>query len=329
MKGLVVLLWAGAVALFIGLIAWQGAREVIAALGYAGHGMIVVALFHLCPMMIDTLAWHVLLPRPTRRPFSHLLRIRWYGESVNTLLPVAQVGGDVLRGHLHARTGVAGPTAQGIVVVDLATTVYAQMAFAALGLLTLIMLEREQGELLWQLGTTLLILTALIAGFYAAQQNGLFSRLVRLLESMFLSEAHRSRSYAQALDGTIRRLYRRRGPILASIALHLLAWLAGIGEVYLAAAYLGSPVTLLEALVLESLVGVVRAAAFLIPGALGVQEGAFMVLGTMFGLAPEQALALALIRRVRELVLGLPGLLAWQLTEGARWLDRLGVRSPG
>ena len=196
-----------------------------------------------------------------------------------------------------------------------------------LGLLALITLDSAENALLWQLGATLLVLTVLIAGFYAAQRNGLFSRLVRALEAMVLSEGHRSRSYAEALDRTISRLYRRRAPLLASIALHLLAWLVGIGEVYLAAGYLGAPVTLLEALVLESLVGVVRAAAFLVPGALGVQEGGFLVLGALFGLAPEQALALSLIRRVRELVLGLPGLLAWQLTEGARRLSGLGAQT--
>lgn len=64
---------------------------------------------------------------------------------------------------------------------------------------------------------------------------------------------------------------------------------------------------------IESLVDMVRGAAFLMPGALGAQEGTFVVLGGLFGLRPDQALAVSLIRRVRELAIGLPGLIAWQV----------------
>jgi hypothetical protein len=57
----------------------------------------------------------------------------------------------------------------------------------------------------------------------------------------------------------------------------------------------------------------VRAGAFAVPGALGVQEGGYVMLGRVVGIGPEIALALSLAKRVRELVLGIPGLIAWQL----------------
>ena len=37
------------------------------------------------------------------------------------------------------------------------------------------------------------------------------------------------------------------------------------------------------------------------------------VLGRLFGFTPDVALALSLAKRVRELALGVPGLVAWQL----------------
>ena len=67
---------------------------------------------------------------------------------------------------------------------------------------------------------------------------------------------------------------------------------------------------------LESLGAAVRSAAFVVPGALGVQEGGFVVLGRALGLTPEAALALALVKRVRELLVGGPGLAAWTALEG-------------
>lgn len=123
------------------------------------------------------------------------------------------------------------------------------------------------------------------------------------------------------LDGlheAVQAMYRNPRAVIVSFNWHLLSWLLGAGEVWLILYLIGSPVTLAEALVLESLGQAVRSAAFLVPGALGVQEGGFLLLGALYGLGPEVGLALSLAKRVRELLLGLPGLLAWQLAEGRR-----------
>jgi uncharacterized membrane protein YbhN (UPF0104 family) len=72
----------------------------------------------------------------------------------------------------------------------------------------------------------------------------------------------------------------------------------------------------------ESVIQAIRAAAFAIPGGLGVQEAGFVLLGSFIGLGPEISLALALIRRARELLFGIPGLIAWQIQEGRRVFNR-------
>jgi uncharacterized membrane protein YbhN (UPF0104 family) len=53
-----------------------------------------------------------------------------------------------------------------------------------------------------------------------------------------------------------------------------------------------------------------------VPGALGAQEGGLIVLCAIFGVPPEAALALSLVKRLPDLVLGVPGLIAWQAMEG-------------
>jgi uncharacterized membrane protein YbhN (UPF0104 family) len=64
----------------------------------------------------------------------------------------------------------------------------------------------------------------------------------------------------------------------------------------------------------------VRSVAFAVPGALGVQEGAYVVIGLLFGLSPQDALALSLLKRARDLVIGAPALVIWQVMEGRRLL---------
>ncbi|MGA9369175.1 MAG: lysylphosphatidylglycerol synthase domain-containing protein, partial [Steroidobacteraceae bacterium] len=103
--------------------------------------------------------------------------------------------------------------------------------------------------------------------------------------------------------------YRRGKRAAASFALSLTGWLVGTGEVYLALRLLGSPVDWRDALLLESLGQAIRGAAFAIPGALGVQEGGYLLLAPFAGLAPHAALALSFAKRAREILLGIPGLI--------------------
>ena len=70
-----------------------------------------------------------------------------------------------------------------------------------------------------------------------------------------------------------------------------------------------------------------RSVAFAIPNAVGVQEGAYILLGVGFGLTPETALALSLLKRARDLTIGLPVLAAWQLVESGRLWRRVAAPS--
>ena len=102
----------------------------------------------------------------------------------------------------------------------------------------------------------------------------------------------------------------------------LLGWMIGTGEIWLALVFLGHPVSLIEALILESLGQAIRSSAFIVPGAYGVQEGGFILLGLTLGLSQEVGLALSLVKRVRELVVGLPALLIWQFVERQQLVSR-------
>lgn len=66
----------------------------------------------------------------------------------------------------------------------------------------------------------------------------------------------------------------------------------------------------------------VRSAGFAVPGALGVQEGGFILVGGLFGVGPDLALALSMVKRLRELIVGCSGLLLWQWSEFKFWQER-------
>ena len=92
----------------------------------------------------------------------------------------------------------------------------------------------------------------------------------------------------------------------------------------MAAYFLGRSLSATDALILESLGNGIFSAAFIVPGALGVLEGGFVMFGALFGLPAD----ISLSKRVRELLLGLPGLLVWQWTETHSFLHRKDAARP-
>src|SRR5689334_24314772 len=99
-----------------------------------GWGLVAVTLFHLIPMFLANLSWRALLPRESRPGVLPLLWIRWIRESVTSLLPVAQLGGDLVCARLVHLQGVPAASAIGSMVVDLTVTAFSQLVFVALGL---------------------------------------------------------------------------------------------------------------------------------------------------------------------------------------------------
>ena len=100
--------------------------------------------------------------------------------------------------------------------------------------------------------------------------------------------------------------------------MHLVDWLGNGAELYVALRLMHHAIALRDAFVIDSLLYGIRSFAFAVPNALGVQEAAYVVLGTLFGLPSSISLALSLIRRARDIVIGLPALATWQAVEGRK-----------
>jgi len=299
-------------ALFAALVAWQGIGDVAATLRVAGAGLLLVAAFHLLPLFLDALGWRALIPPGERPSAIEFARGRWIGESVNSLLPVLQIGGSLARTGFLRRRGVAGGPAAASVVVDVTLVVLSQVAFSLLGVVLLVAIKGG-GRLGLAAAFGALLMSGLGAGFWIAQRRGLFGAGGRALERFLEREEGPSIGLrAEEIDRSVAAIHADRAAMAGSFGWHLASWVAGAGEVWLALSFLGTPVGMSGALLLESLGQAVRAAAFAVPGALGVQEGGYVVLGGALGIPPDTCLALSLAKRSREILLGLPGLLAWR-----------------
>jgi putative membrane protein len=301
------------VLLFVGVLVSQGLPAIMATLTHAGWGLLLVASFHVLPLVLDAIAICVLFePGSSRSPYRDSLLARWVGESANSLMPAGQIGGPVLMARHLAQRGMRTEDAAAAITVSTTLQTFAQIAFALMGVILLSAQTRlfSPGALRMSVLIASAFLAVQVGGFYLIQRRGLFSKLMRAVRR-FSGGRDWSRwvSQAQAIDLAVERTYRRNGAVTTSFLLSLVGWVVGTGEVYLIALFLGTPVSWREALLLESLGQAIRGAGFAIPGALGVQEGGYLLLGPLAGLPPDAALALSLAKRARELLLGLPGLL--------------------
>ena len=314
------------VVLCVALVVRQGVGDVIASAAGVGSGLLVILLLHLVQLTADGMGWRAVLAGEPRPPAGMFVWGRWLAESVNDLLPVMGVGGNVVRARALAGTGVPGPTAGASVLVDMTVILTTQLPVTLLGL-CLLVVYFDAGVLVGRVLAGLLIPVAMLAGFVLAQRRGLFGAGARVVERFVQAPAELAiAGSAEALDREVHRLYRNRSALLGAVAWHLLGWLMGTTELWLTLHYLGHTVTFPCVVMWQSLADVVRTAAFFVPGALGVQEASYLVLGRLLGVPPDAALALSLIGRARELIFGVPGLLAWRARSAAAPLSRRGAR---
>lgn len=305
----------------VALLVYNDAPRIFGVVESVGGGLVLVVLIRACILSVAGIGWAKLVQQPAAVRLRVYLLLRWIRESINVLLPVAQVGGDVIGGRLLVFWGVSGGLAGASIIVDLLIQLATQLVFTALGLVILA-LSGADAQLINCVATGLGISALALFGFYLAQR----SDLVRIAESALIHLAKRWPAIAlcgvPAIHKDLQAIHHRPRALFASFVLHQAAWFIGGAEIWVALRCMGLSRGWGESLVLESLGQAVRSADFAIPGVMGVQEGGFLILGAFYGIAPEIALALSLVKRVPDLVLGVPGLFLWHLQEKRRPRDR-------
>ena len=314
MKRLTTLALIAGLCTVVGLFYSSGLEDVGAALVSAGWGALVVVAARGVAVAWAGLGWHVVFPASERPSLSACINIRFVREGINTLLPVATVGGDFVGARLLTKRGVSGGLAGASMFVDLMTQALTQLLFTIAGLGILIWLAGD-GPIVRTVAGGLAVAVPALAAFYLIQRRA-GHRVIQALINRFASGREwRALGAVDVLYDNLRRLYAQHMRVGSGIAIHSVGWLIGTLEVYVCLHFMGYPVSFAEALVIESLAQAVRGAAFAVPGALGAQEGGLIALCALFGIPAEVALALSLVKRLADLLVGVPGLILWHLQE--------------
>ncbi len=267
--------------------------------------------------LIDTVGWRLAFGRdwPRGFPFAKLLRIRWAGEAVNNLVPSGYLGGEPVKVYLLRKCGISGWLGTRSVVISKTVQVLGQVLFIGLGAFLgglQLPLSSPMRKAMWTIaGIAPVVLLVLIAVQYFGflKTLGRLARLSPRLRQWF----DRHRDQVGKADAEIRSFYHQQpGAFLMSAAAYLAGWLCDSIEILLMGAIFGWPLDWSRAIAIESFIGVAKGLGAFVPASVGVQESGVVLLFRAFGLTSTEALAYALIRRVRELLYALVGMgLLW------------------
>jgi putative membrane protein len=308
--------------LLTGLIVHEGWPALLQAFAHAGWPLLLLVPAHLVPLALDTQGWRVLLEPvdPTRlASLSFLLWVAAVREAVARLLPAAGIGGEVV-GIRLSRLRIADTTAvSATVIIEVLITIVVQYLFCGLGIVLMAHLAAGMSQV-WSISAGLLLSLPLPGLAYLLLRHGaVFERMEKWARQLLGTRNRFAlRLDGARLDAELHRLFSQPWRLARTLLWQFAGYLTGAFETWFALGLLGHPVDPGAAIAIEALTQAVRHATFMVPGGLGVQEAGVMLFAYLAGVSGEGALSLALIKRGREILFGVPALLSWQWVEARR-----------
>lgn len=304
----------------LGLTVWMlmqfGARSILALVMTGGWGILAAILFHTVQVALSAQAWRVIAGQKYSAPLplQDYFALRCVREGINNLLPVAQVGGEVWSSRLLAKRGLGTRRAAAATICDLTLELLSQVLFTFMGLGLLFFLVKRSAvtdELLESALVALGIGVAMFASQWLGAVAFVEVLLVKIAGHLGWSGVDGIRGLHQEVLG----LYKVKRNAVSGFLLQYLGWALGAVEVCLILHFMGYDCSLAVGFVIEGVGEAAKSIGFAVPGALGVSEGGYILVGGLFGVPPQMALALSLIKRLREIAWGLPSLGVWQWLE--------------
>ena len=290
-------LFVGGLVVLAILVVRVGLHSVLTVLGrLSWWQLVLVSIPYGLIMAVDTLGWrYAFVSSPP--PYLRMLAARTAGEAVNIVTALGSVGGEAVKVWL-LRPAVPYDESVPSIVIAKTTSTMAQALLLVVGTILAMAAIKVDVDVIWAMLALLGVELLLVGGFFVTQVAGLVKRVGRLLAwSGLIKDA----SAAEELDTRLRRYYRESWRRFAlSVSFHFCGWLLGALEVLVILYVLEIPVSVVTAVVIEAVGSGVRFASFLVPGSLGVLEGANTGVFNALELGASAGLAFSLVRRARQ-----------------------------
>jgi putative membrane protein len=301
-----IFLLAVSLAATIAMVFWWGAGGIGRAVWRAMPSLPWALCVHAVQLGLSGLGWWCLLKQP-KPPRLLVMRARWVREAVNTLLPLGGLSGAVLATRLLARDAKLRMAYAAVTTTaDLTCEAAAQAPYLVATLVIAALLAPGQVTAA-RAALALLPVVLGVLAFFAAQRAGLMRLIERAAPRLGFGAA------MEGLHDGLMALHAQPGQIVRAISLHSLSWSLGGAEVWIILHAIGQPVGAGAAFAIEGVGMAARSMGFALPVGLAAQEAGFVLGAGLFGVPAQDAIALSMLKRVRELVLAVSGVGVWQI----------------
>jgi uncharacterized protein (TIRG00374 family) len=318
---------AAGLALLALIVAGMDLTEVVGLVRQVGWGIAVLLGLYFLAFMLDTVSWQITLLKLNGLAWlNRLFQVRLAGEAFNNTTPLAGFGGEPVKAMMLKNChGVEYRDAIASLILAKTINTLALVVFLGMGLVLVLGSDALQPAYKYVAGVGLGALSVGVALFYLVQRFRVTSTAGGLLaRGRLAGRMDAVLGHVRDMDDRLAGFYSgHRGRFFAAMVLAWLNWGLGVVEIYYTLIFLGHPVTLTEAWIIETVAQLVRAGTFFIPASIGAQEGAFLVIGSALTGSPALGLAAALVRRIREILWILWGFAVfWLLKPARQGLDR-------
>jgi glycosyltransferase 2 family protein len=295
-----------------------GFGAVFSAAGAVGWGgFAILCLYSLGLFVPLAEAWNVLLAGSSLSRLIVFVWARMVRDAASELLPFSQLGGIYLGARTAIQQGILQPQVCASTIVDVTAEMAAQILFIAIGVA---MLSVRVPRSPISVSITTIVISGLALALIVSAILILLQRYGHLIVKLMTERLPGLVLSAAAVTSELNLLCRSKNRLGMSVTLHFLAWIGSAIGAWIAFRLIGARVDFMTVLAIESLVCAARSTAVFIPNALGVQEAAYALLCPLFGVGAEVGLAVSLLKRARDLLIGVPTLLIWQVSEGRQAL---------
>ncbi len=315
----------GALLLALGLgltvffILHAGPARIWGMLREAGWWVALLAVAHFAYIAILAMAWRSLLhANGANAPFRDIFYYRWVADGSQALLPGPEVAGDVMRGYLLARhrPEVGGTVSAAVIIVELTLRMVSLALFIGCGLSLLAI----RGQSATDTAVAGAILIVMLGSLVYAQRANLLRKLATRLERR--AERDRWLRFAGSINGvddTIGTIYGETRALARTAGWHFLSFFFAAAEIWMLLYAVHQFIGARDMVVFESVGRAAANAGFFMPAGLGAQEGGYLLGAHLVGLTAAVGVAVSLLKRLRDVLVGIPALALLWLRE---------VRSP-
>ncbi len=273
----------------------------------------LIAIAHIPTLYFDSLAWLTLTSK-NKLSLSKAFLITWISQTSGKFMPTGNVTGEFVRFFLAKQSGQNVTEASSTVLVDLFVATF---SLFIVGFLSFIYLASNfsmvfsENDILYFIVGLLIILVASFL-FFIFIRKRIFSKLLRFSSKRVFFKIDKKKIYTLfRLDLALYKLSFHKHKLIKALFYRLIGWFAGALEIYIFFWIIGIDAKLPDVILIETVTATIRSLAFFIPAGLGVQEFAFVMIGEFLGFNGVISFSIAIGRRLREIMVGLPAIVAW------------------